>query len=84
MLNFHTFIGALLGCVLVVFCSRVLGEDAQAELAALKVEIPVQHCTKPDPGSRRHVDWIRKLDGRRIVFVGDSPLRCGVAVMSSS
>lgn len=79
MLTFQNVIGALIGCVLVVFCSWVLGEDAQAELAALKVEIPVQHCTKPDPGSRRRVDWIRKLDGRRIVFVGDSPLRCGVA-----
>lgn len=49
--------------------------DQEKEVKALKQELPLHDCSKPDPGSRRHVDWINKLNGRRIVFAGDSPLR---------
>lgn len=79
MLNLHSLFLALLLFVSVVLC--VHGEDekaeaAKAEAATLEEELPIHDCSKPDPGSHRHVDWINKLNGRRIVFLGDSPLRC--------
>lgn len=55
--------------------------DQEKEVKALKQELPLHDCSKPDPGSRRHVDWINKLNGRRIVFAGDSPLRCGAEAL---
>lgn len=81
MPNCITFVCALFGYFLVHFCSCVVGEDSQAEISALQADLPIQECTKADPGARRHVEWINKVDGRRIAFVGDSPLRCEVSVM---
>jgi hypothetical protein len=67
---------SLLLFVLALRCIYVRGEDAAQEAAALRLELPTHDCSAPDPGQQRHVNWIKKLNGRRIVFVGDSPLRC--------
>lgn len=75
MLNLQTLPILLFWCLLAAVCLCAQAEIAEAEAAALKLELPIHDCTKPDEGSRRHVEWIKKLNGRRIVFLGDSPLR---------
>jgi hypothetical protein len=75
MIHPQHLITSLLLFVLAVPRIFGLGEDALEEVAGLKLELPTEDCTQPDNGHQRHEKWIKKLNGRRIVFLGDSPLR---------